>query len=85
MKFLSVAGTVAMFLVGGGILTHGIGPLHHWIESVAEHAGAVPALGGVLHALTPMLINVVAGIVAGALALVVVLGVKRVLPKAKQA
>ena len=32
MKFLSLAGTVAMFLVGGGILTHGIPALHHWIE-----------------------------------------------------
>jgi predicted DNA repair protein MutK len=29
MKALSVAGTVAMFLVGGGIITHGLQPLHH--------------------------------------------------------
>jgi predicted DNA repair protein MutK len=79
MKFLSVAGTVAMFLVGGGILTHGIGPVHHAIEGLAGHAGEVPALGGLLHALTPMLANIVVGIVAGALALVVVLGAQRVL------
>jgi predicted DNA repair protein MutK len=38
MKFLSVAGTAAMFLVGGGILVHGIPLLHHW----AEAAKALP-------------------------------------------
>lgn len=85
MKFLSIAGTVAMFLVGGGILTHGIGPLHHWIESVAEHAGALPAVGGLLHALAPMLINAVAGVLAGALALGVVTLAQRVLPRRKKA
>ncbi len=32
MKLLSVVGTLAMFLVGGGIVVHGIAPLHHAIE-----------------------------------------------------
>ncbi|MGE0454566.1 MAG: DUF808 domain-containing protein [Vicinamibacteria bacterium] len=32
MRFLSIAGTAAMFLVGGGILSHGIPALHHWTE-----------------------------------------------------
>ena len=32
MKFLSVAGTAAMFLVGGGIIAHGMAPLHHHFE-----------------------------------------------------
>ncbi|WP_147652759.1 DUF808 domain-containing protein [Vulcaniibacterium gelatinicum] len=32
MKLLSIAGTAAMFLVGGGILVHGIAALHHLIE-----------------------------------------------------
>lgn len=36
MRLLSVAGTVAMFLVGGGILAHGIGPLHHAIAALAQ-------------------------------------------------
>ena len=35
MQFLSVAGTVAMFLVGGGILVHGIKPLHHFATTEA--------------------------------------------------
>ena len=46
MKFLSVAGTAAMFLVGGGILAHGIPPLHHASERLAAAAGASPASGG---------------------------------------
>ena len=32
LRGLSVAGTAAMFLVGGGILVHGIPLLHHWVE-----------------------------------------------------
>ncbi len=76
MKALSVAGTAAMFLVGGGILTHGVPVLHHGIESLAQAAAAWPA-GGLWQALTPTLINAVVGIVAGALVLGVVLLVKR--------
>ena len=62
MKLLSVAGTIAMFLVGGGILTHGVPVLHHAIEGLAEHAGwfAWP---------TPYLANALIGVVAGALVL----------------
>ncbi len=66
MKGLAIAGTAAMFLVGGGILTHGIPALHHGIEQIA--AGA----GGVIGAVLPTLLDAVTGIVAGALTLVVV-------------
>jgi uncharacterized protein len=55
MKGLSVAGTAAMFLVGGSILSHGIGPLHHWLE-----ARALPTP-------LPLLVDGLAGIIAGAL------------------
>jgi hypothetical protein len=60
MRGLSVAGTAAMFLVGGGILAHGIPPLHHWTESLAHRGGAVAHLG-------PTLVNAAAGIVVGGL------------------
>jgi predicted DNA repair protein MutK len=63
MKALSVVGTAAMFLVGGGILTHGIPPLHHAIEALAL------AAPGVLGALLPTLMDGLVGIVAGALVL----------------
>jgi predicted DNA repair protein MutK len=81
MKALSIAGTAAMFLVGGGILTHGIAPLHHAIEAAAQAVAATPGVGGVLAALTPLLLDGLTGIVAGALVLVGVLGVKRLLGK----
>ena len=44
MKTLSVAGTAAMFLVGGNIVAHGIPPLHHVIEAIGEQAGAAAAV-----------------------------------------
>jgi uncharacterized protein len=77
MKALSIAGTVAMFLVGGGILTHGIPVLHHRIEDLAAHGAGVPGVGGVLANVLPAMLNGLAGIVAGAIALAVVLAVQR--------
>src|SRR6185436_9863720 len=72
MKMLSVAGTAAMFLVGGGILIHGVAPLHHWFEQVADGLAALPAIGGGLRFLTLVLLDLVIGIVVGALVLAVV-------------
>jgi predicted DNA repair protein MutK len=71
MKTLSVAGTAAMFLVGGGILTHGVPALHHAIEGAAEAAAGLPA-GPLLAALTPSLVNALVGVLAGALVLLLV-------------
>ncbi|MGG2395644.1 DUF808 domain-containing protein [Pseudomonas sp. SH1-B] len=63
MKTLSVVGTAAMFLVGGGILSHGLPPVeaavHHAAEWVAQDAGQL------LSALVPTLLNALLGIVAG--------------------
>ena len=72
MKGLSVAGTIAMFMVGGGILTHGIPVAHNWIERVADSAGAFPGIGRLLESVLPLLLNIVVGICAGALVLVTV-------------
>ncbi len=72
MKTLSVLGTAAMFLVGGGILAHGTPWLEHWIEGVAAQAAGLSGMGAVLAALTPLLANLVAGLVAGALAVTIV-------------
>jgi predicted DNA repair protein MutK len=66
MKGLSIAGTAAMFLVGGGILVHGLPALHHAIEA------AVQGLGGVLQPVLPTLAHGVVGIVVGAVVLAVV-------------
>ncbi len=67
MKTLAVAGTAAMFLVGGGILTHGVHAVGEWIKDAAVDAAQIPAAGTVLGALTPMLANAAVGIVAGGL------------------
>jgi uncharacterized protein len=72
MKALSVIGTVAMFMVGGGIIGHAFGPLHHLAEGAAHAAAGVPLLGGPLAAVTPTVIDAVAGVIVGA---VVLLGV----------
>ncbi|KFE69213.1 DUF808 domain-containing protein [Hyalangium minutum] len=77
MKGLSIAGTAAMFMVGGGILTHGIPPLHHLIEGIAHGAGNVPGVGGVLQAVVPTIMDALSGIVAGALILLAVMAGKR--------
>ena len=71
MKGLSVAGTAAMFLVGGGILAHGIPVVGHWIEATALQAGALPAVGGLLETAGPMLMNAAVGVVAGVVAVAV--------------
>jgi predicted DNA repair protein MutK len=75
MKGLSLAGTVAMFLVGGGILTHGLTPLHHLIEAVTQWARDVSAPLG---ALTPLVMDGLVGVIAGALVLLGVSGIKRI-------
>jgi hypothetical protein len=72
MKLLSVLGTAAMFLVGGGILTHGIPWLQHQITDIAELAEGIAGTELVLAAVTPILANLVVGLVAGALAVVTV-------------
>lgn len=59
MKALAVVGTAAMFLVGGGILTHGIPSLHHGVSLIAPQHG----VGSVL---LPLLVDAGAGIIAGA-------------------
>jgi uncharacterized protein len=74
MRFLTIAGTLAMFLVGGGILTHGIPAAHHWIEAFSK------GLVSPLSAIAPHVLDGLFGVVAGAIVLAVVTGVKRFIP-----
>ncbi|MEW6515257.1 MAG: DUF808 domain-containing protein [Pseudomonadota bacterium] len=62
MKTLAVVGTAAMFLVGGGILLHGVPALGHIVEYWAEGFG-------LLGSLIPSLAGLLVGVIAGALAL----------------
>ncbi|EMN3920403.1 MULTISPECIES: DUF808 family protein [Citrobacter] len=72
MKSLSVVGTLAMFLVGGGIVVHGVAPLHHAIEQFAQQQSAVVAL------ILPTLLNLVLGFIIGAIVVLLVKAVARV-------
>ncbi|AQA19045.1 hypothetical protein BST95_13145 [Halioglobus japonicus] len=71
MKALGVIGTVAMFMVGGGILVHGIHPLAVAVEQLTA------GFGPVLAAITPTMAGVVIGMIAGALVVAVVEGGKK--------
>lgn len=77
MKTLTVVGTAAMFLVGGGIILHGLPGAHHVIEASAHAVQGVPVLGGVLEWLAPVVINAVGGVVAGG----IVMGAVEVISK----
>lgn len=70
MKALSVLGTAAMFLVGGGILLHGVPALGHAVAQWSEAWGAV---GGLVNSLA----GGVAGLLAGALVVLVVQGAQK--------
>ncbi|MFK7852800.1 MAG: DUF808 domain-containing protein [Granulosicoccus sp.] len=75
MKFLAVVGTAAMFMVGGGILTHGFHWLSEGIASAASSVSNLPVfadikgIGTVAEQLTATLLNMGVGLVAGAAAL----------------
>ncbi|GAL58422.1 hypothetical protein YedI [Pseudescherichia vulneris NBRC 102420] len=71
MKVLTIVGTLAMFLVGGGIVVHGIAPLHHAIEHFAAEQGAV--IGATL----PTLANLVLGFIIGLIVVGLVKGISR--------
>lgn len=73
MKTLSIVGTAAMFMVGGGILTHGFHALGHWIENTAEHTVDLPWIGSVLGGVLPTLMSALVGIIAGAIIFAVVM------------
>lgn len=75
MKTLSIVGTIAMFLVGGGILTHGVPAIHHWVETVNH------GLAGWLQTAVSLSVDAATGLLAGALVLAGVTLAKRLLRK----
>ncbi|EKB28469.1 DUF808 domain-containing protein [Aeromonas dhakensis] len=65
MHLLALVGTIAMFMVGGGILVHGWPFVHHLIEGATAAVATLPAVGAALALVTPTLLNAMAGVVAG--------------------
>ena len=67
MKFLAVAGTVAMWLVGGSLITHGIHFMHSYIIATTKFMATISLIGSVLASITPFIIDLVVGFILGAL------------------
>jgi len=81
MKFLSVAGTLAMFLVGGGILAHGLTPLHHLFEHWTALLVQGPPAWAWMGLFSNLLLQGITGFAAGALLVAIGHLVKRVRPQ----
>ena len=67
MKTLSVVGTAAMFMVGGGILIHGIPGAHELTQHLAEPVQGIPLVGETIYTLMPTIITTIVGVLAGGL------------------
>jgi predicted DNA repair protein MutK len=85
MRGLSIAGTVAMFLVGGGILAHAVPELHELVHHKAESVRGIRGIGPVVAAALSPAVDLVVGVVAGSVALVAWSGIKRLKPGARPA
>ena len=84
MKGLGIAGTIAMFLVGGGILTHAVPGLRDLVHHQAEKLSGSSLVGWVASTLLPTLVDFLAGIVAGAISLAVWTAVRSLRGKSAQ-
>ncbi|ENM4032543.1 DUF808 domain-containing protein [Vibrio parahaemolyticus] len=61
MKLLTIMGTAAMFLVGGGIVVHNVPAIHHFVEPIIMNFSG----HSVATAILPILLNGIIGFVAG--------------------
>ncbi|MFM4704560.1 DUF808 domain-containing protein [Aeromonas bivalvium] len=80
MHLLALVGTIAMFMVGGGILVHGWPFAHHLIEGAAGAIATLPTLGGLLAAVTPTLLSALVGVAAGMVLVLAMTLVSRLKP-----
>ena len=67
MRFLSVAGTAAMFMVGGSIIGHGLAFLHHFSELLVQRLSQI---NGVLAAVAPLVLDAIVGLIVGAICVI---------------
>jgi len=72
MKTLSIVGTVAMFLVGGGILAHGLPYLLTQEHHLEQWLATLPTIGTIIVPVTGLFFNMVLGLIVGALVLALV-------------
>ncbi len=78
MKMLTIVGTIAMFLVGGGIIVHGIPALHHWVLAMVQSIGnSIGSFGAMVSFLVSTLADGMVGLVVGALLALAFTAVKK--------
>jgi hypothetical protein len=83
MKTLSIIGTIAMFIVGGGILIHGIPHLHELLDHAINFAESFTTGGKFLSAITPMIINIIIGFCLGGIVFLILMAGRRIVSSAK--
>ena len=74
MRTLSVVGTLAMFMVGGSIIGHGIPAIHHCSESMTELIPSVAFIASIV-------VDALVGLIVGAVCLGLMTVMKKILPK----
>jgi len=84
MKTLSIVGTIAMFIVGGGILVHGIPQSHELLDPALRFVESIGIGGKFLSAITPMIINTIIGFCLGGLVFLIVSGGRRIILTPRQ-
>ena len=80
MRTLSIVGTAAMFLVGGGILVHGLPPVADLLHLVEAWAQGLPSFSGLAGVISTTLYNGLFGFLAGGVLVVLSMGIRRLLP-----
>lgn len=83
MKTLAFVGTAAMFLVGGGIIVHGIPYLHHLLESFRPHISDTAFINQATTFVIAPTFNGIVGVIAGILTLLVITGFTKVFKQNK--
>lgn len=79
MRFLSIVGTIAMFLVGGGLIQHNIKYLHEIELNLVTWYTNLPQGAKLLSAITPSIFNLIVGIIVGSIVLLVVQSIQKVM------
>jgi predicted DNA repair protein MutK len=79
MKLLTIVGTIAMFLVGGGIIVHSFSWLNRQFVQIEQWVGGY--LGAISESILSILLDGITGIVAGGLVLAIVSVISRLKSK----
>ncbi len=80
MKALSVLGTAAMFLVGGGIIAHGLPLLAEWLHDIEDFAHTLPVARELFSDLASLVFNGITGVIVGGVLVGAQYLIKRIKP-----